>query len=51
MMMVEIVQFLILEDGGMFVVMYFMITILINTLILVGTFDRKIILRWRRKWN
>ena len=43
--MVEIVQSTILEDGGMIVVMYFIITILINTLILVSTFDRKIILR------
>ena len=43
--MVEIVQFLILEDGGMNVVMYFIIIILINTLILEYTFDRKIILR------
>ena len=43
--MVEIVQSTILEDGGILVVMYFMITILINTLILECTFDRKIILR------
>ena len=49
--MIEIAQLSIREDGGMNVVMYFIITILINTLILVGTFDRKIILRWICKWN
>ena len=43
--MVEIVQSTILEDGGILVVMYFIITILINTILLGFTFDRKIILR------
>ena len=49
--MMQIAQLSIREDGGMNVVMYFMITILINTLILGFTFDRKIILRCIFKWN